>query len=71
MSVSERFFAGGLVPGISEWLGSALSEGFTIIGWVSLWDPVETLLFDPLPVRRENKVLRLILDTPIEIESRR
>jgi hypothetical protein len=64
-------FGNGLVPGVSEWLGSALSEGFYIIGWVSLWDPVETLLFDPLPVKRENKVLTLFLDMPIEIEPRR
>ncbi len=64
-------FGSGVVTGRSEWLGSALSEGFYIIGWVSLWDPVETLLFDPLPVKRENKVLRLILDTPIEIGQRR
>ena len=58
-------------PGFSEWLGSALSEGFYIIGWVSLWNPVETLLFDPLPVKRENKVLKLFLDMPIGIEPRR
>jgi hypothetical protein len=64
------FFGSGVVAGIPAWLGSVLNNGFQIIGWVSLWGPTETLLFDPLPVRRENNVLRVLMEIPIEILPR-
>lgn len=64
------FFGSGVVAGIPAWLGSVLNNGFQIIGWVSLWGPTETLLFDPIPVRRENKVIRVLMEIPIEILPR-
>lgn len=39
----------------------AFSEGFLIIGWVALWRPVETLLYDWWPiVQEQRKVQRLL-----------
>lgn len=61
----------GLISLIPEWLGRVLNEGFYIIGWVSLWGPTETLLFDPLPVKKENKILRTLMDIPVEIRAQR
>jgi len=48
-------------------LASALSEGFYIIGWVALWGPIDTLLFEPMEVRRESKVLKLLGRIEIEV----
>jgi hypothetical protein len=61
------FFGSGIMPGIPVWLGTVLNEGFYIIGWVSLWGPTQSLLFDPLPVKRENRILLALMDIPIEI----
>ncbi len=62
------FLGSGIVSFIPSWLGSALNEGFYIIGWVGLWDPTETLLFDPLPVKNENKILQELMTIPIDIQ---
>lgn len=62
------FLGSGLISFIPSWLGSALNEGFYIIGWVGLWDPTETLLFDPLPVKNENKILQELMMIPIDIQ---
>jgi len=64
-------FGSGTNTAIPAWLGETLNEGFIIIGWVSLTGPAETLLFDPLPIRRENKILALLMDIPIEIQPRK
>lgn len=42
---------------LSAPLGSFLDEGLLIIGWVALWRPLELLLYDWRPVRREWRVL--------------
>jgi hypothetical protein len=62
------FFGSGIVSFIPVCLGTALNEGFYIIGWVGLWDPTETLLFDPIPVKNENKILQELMKNPIEIQ---
>jgi hypothetical protein len=53
---------------VSARWGSVLNEGFYIIGWVSLWGPTETLLFDPLPIKRENKILEIMMNIPLVIQ---
>jgi hypothetical protein len=64
-----RILGGGVLTFIPDSLQSALSEGFTIIGWISLWDPVETLLFDPIPIKRENRILEYVMDMDIDIQA--
>ena len=64
-----RFLGGGVLTFIPDGLQSAISEGFTIIGWISLWDPVETLLFDPIPIRHENGLLEYVMDIDIDIQA--
>ncbi len=51
-------------PGL---LGDALRESLVISGWVLLWRPVEALVFDALPYRRERRVLREVLAAPLEV----
>jgi uncharacterized membrane protein YbhN (UPF0104 family) len=38
-------------------LGSFLSEGLLIIGWVANWRPIEIFLYDWRPIRREWRIL--------------
>ncbi|MFA4876075.1 MAG: hypothetical protein WC586_01570 [Methanoregula sp.] len=63
-------FGNGTFGSIPDWLGNSLNQGLTIIGWVSLTYPAETLLLEPIPIRRDTQVLTLLRDMPIEIEPR-
>jgi hypothetical protein len=57
---------------VPAWLGETpLSEGMTIIGWVSLTYPTKTLLPKQLPIQRENKIHLILMNIPIEIEPAR
>jgi hypothetical protein len=53
-----------LSPAVNELLG----QGFGIVSWVVLWHPVEAFLYDPIPLHRENSVLRYLATTNITIE---
>jgi hypothetical protein len=46
---------------------SMLKEGLVIIGWVSMWRPMELLLFDWLPIYDKLRLLRKLLATEIDI----
>ncbi len=49
-------------------INQLLGQGFGIISWVVLWHPVEAFLYDPIPLRRENSVLRYLMTMNITIE---
>jgi len=55
---------GSTVPGE---LGAGLKEGLVISCWVIMWRPVEVLIYDGIPWRRERRVIRRLLDAPIDI----
>lgn len=55
---------GRAVPGS---LGAALREGLVISSWVVMWRPVEILIYDWIPVRRERRVMRRLLNAPIDV----
>lgn len=46
------------------------SEGFIIAGWVALWRPIELLLYDAWPFRRDLRVLRAMAGMPVTIVAR-
>jgi hypothetical protein len=48
-------------------IGAGLKEGLVILAWVVLWRPVEVLIYDGIPVRRERRVVSKLLDAPIEV----
>jgi len=48
-------------------LALAISEGFYIVGWIALWRPMDALIFDPMEVRMENKLLRQMIDMQIDV----
>jgi hypothetical protein len=63
----------GILFGLEEFveqskvLALAISEGFYIVGWIALWRPMDVLLFDPMEVRMENRLLRHLMEMPIDI----
>ncbi len=51
------------------WLSDFISEGLIIVGWIALWHPVDMLLFERWPLRRDIRLLRTIRDAEIRIGS--
>lgn len=49
--------------------GAALKEALIISGWVLLWRPIEVLVYDGIPWRRRRRVLRTLLDAPIDVRA--
>jgi hypothetical protein len=50
-------------------LGAALREALLISGWVLMWRPVEVLIYDAIPWRRERRVLRALRDASIDVRT--
>ncbi len=48
-------------------LGEGLKEGLVIFSWVVMWRPVELLIFDWIPVRRERAVIRRLVDARVDV----
>ena len=50
-------------------IGAGLKEGLVISGWVLMWRPLEVLVYDGILWRRERRVLRKVLEAPIEVRA--
>lgn len=62
-------FRNELIPALPPFLNAALGEGFNVIGWVMLWKPFEAFVFEPLPLRRDNRILEFLGRLPIEVRA--
>ena len=69
------FFGGGeyvlwlddAFPG--GWFGGALREGIVISCWVLMWRPVDTLVYDWIPWRRERATMTRLLAATVDVRS--
>jgi hypothetical protein len=60
-----------LIPaGPNPWWGY-VRESLTIVGWVAMWRPMETYLYDWWPIRRRTRVFRKLSAMPVEVISTR
>jgi uncharacterized membrane protein (DUF485 family) len=48
-------------------LKTMLSEGFTIIGWVAMWEPINVFLYGWWPIVQKRNIYRKILDTDVSV----
>ncbi len=62
---SESIFPGEPGP-----LRKLASEAIVIAGWVVMWRPFESLIFDPLEPKRESRMIRRLLALTWRIEVR-
>lgn len=51
-------------------LATIISESLIIIGWVTLWSPAETLIFDRFPIRRRIKLAKMLATAPVTFRAR-
>ena len=49
-------------------LGEGLREALMISGWVLMWRPMEVLIFEAIPTRRERRVLSGLAESHITVE---
>lgn len=49
------------------YLNVLLRESLIIIGWVTLWVPVETLLFEHFPIRRKRNLSQKLAKAPVRL----
>ncbi|QDK36461.1 hypothetical protein [Bdellovibrio sp. NC01] len=52
-------------------VGTTLREGVVIFGWVSMWKPIELLLFDWYPIYDRIRVYRRLSEAKTEVEFER
>ncbi|MDQ1276953.1 MAG: hypothetical protein QG610_2532 [Euryarchaeota archaeon] len=50
-------------------LKTMLSEGFTIIGWVAMWEPINVFLYGWWPIVQKRNIYRKILKTDVNVLS--
>ena len=63
----SAFLSGiSFVPGF---LGTLLSNGLVIVGWVSLWRPIEIFLYEWWPYWRENQLYTHMMNMQIVLEE--
>lgn len=55
------------LDGIPDFFRQLFGEGFNIAGWVGLWRPIELLLYDSWPFRRDLRLLRLLPNLPVTL----
>lgn len=49
--------------------GEILREGLTIVGWVSLWRPLEILLYEWWPIRKRERLYRRLAEATVTIRN--
>jgi hypothetical protein len=52
---------------LPEFIRDIFKEGFTIIGWVGLWHPVEMVLYDWIPIVHTNAIHKFIMTMEINV----
>lgn len=52
------------------WLTYPVSEGLIIAGWVAMWRPIQTFLYDWRPVRRRLRIHQRLAAMPVEVRAR-
>ncbi len=55
------------LPNMPPFLRTVLVEGFTVVGWVVLWRPLELVLNELGPMKRKKMICQKLLVAPIVI----
>lgn len=58
-----------ILPMVSGFLFEILQEGLLILGWVSMWAPVQTFLYDWWPIRQTYRLYQQISRMKIEFRQ--
>ncbi len=59
----------GAFSGASQITQFVVTAAISLFSWVTLWDVLEALIFNPIPLLRENATLARIVDLEIVVEA--
>lgn len=62
------FLFTGPLADVSHTVQLVIAATISLFAWVSLWDPLEALLFNPITLMRENVILRRITQLELVVE---
>ncbi len=62
------FLFTGPLAGVPQAVQVVIAATISLFAWVSLWDPLEALIFNPIALMRENFTLRRIGELKIAVE---
>ena len=48
-------------------LSTILQTGLTVVGWVSLWRPMEIFLYDWWPLAGDRRLFRRLAEMPVRV----
>ena len=54
---------------VQNTIGAGIKEGLMISCWVLMWRPVEVLVYDWIPWRRQRRVFKRLHEVPIDVRS--
>ncbi|RUR04144.1 hypothetical protein [Legionella sp. km772] len=54
-----------LIPHLAPIIRKVLSEGFTVVGWVVLWRPIDLILDRLGELRRKNLIYHKLIEVPL------
>lgn len=60
-----------LFPDPAGTLAQVLAEGLLICGWVAMWRPLDIMLYDWWPIRRDWHIYETLATMPVELRPRR
>jgi hypothetical protein len=52
-------------------VGKVVNTGFTILGWVAMWRPLEALLYDSWPLLHRRRIFERLERAPVEFREGR
>jgi hypothetical protein len=62
------FLFTGPLSGVPQVVQVVIAATISLFAWVSLWDPLEALIFNPIALMRENFTLRRINNLELAVE---
>lgn len=68
IAIAYILFTGALA-GVSQVAQFVVASAISLFSWVTLWDVLEALIFNPIPLLRENATLARIVDLEIVVEA--
>lgn len=68
IAIAYILFTGALA-GASQVAQFVVASAISLFSWVTLWDVLEALIFNPIPLLRENATLARIVDLEIVVEA--
>jgi hypothetical protein len=60
-----------LLPDPAGALAQIMAEGLLICGWVAMWRPLDIMLYDWWPIRRDWRIYEKLAAMPVELRPRR